>query len=80
LLAGLTWAATILCMGAALVSLSVMPALWPGYWAMESLRSAVEGNRHATLVAVAVLLAFATAGAVIAATRLKHGWGRNSLL
>jgi hypothetical protein len=47
---------------------------------MEGLRSAVEGNRHATLVAVAVLLAFATAGAVIAAIRLGHGWGRNTLL
>ena len=115
LLACLTWAATILCMGAAiamtvkslaqfsavvdigstivaglsgaLVPLSAMPdwartiaPLWPGYWAMEGLRSAVEGNRHATLVAIAVLLAFATVGAVIAATRLRHGWGRNTLL
>jgi ABC-2 type transport system permease protein len=115
LLANLTWAATILCMGAAiamtvkslaqfsavvdigstivaglsgaLVPLSAMPdwartiaPLWPGYWAMKSLRSAVEGNQNATLVAVAVLLAFATAAAAIAALRLSRGWGRNTLL
>jgi hypothetical protein len=47
---------------------------------MESFRSAVEGNKNATLVAVAVLLAFATAAAAIAVTRLNHGWGRNTLL
>jgi ABC-2 type transport system permease protein len=71
----------------ALVPLTAMPdwartiaPLWPGYWAMESFRSAVEGNKNATLVAVAVLLAIATAAASIAATRLNQGWGRNTLL
>jgi ABC-2 type transport system permease protein len=71
----------------ALVPLSAMPdwaraiaPLWPGYWAMEGLRSAAEGDPRATLAAVAVLLAFAIAAAAIAAARLHHGWGRTTLL
>ena len=71
----------------ALVPLAAMPEwartiapVWPGYWAMEGLRSAVDGDRETTLVAVAVLLAFATAAAAIAAVRLRRGWGRSTLL
>jgi ABC-2 type transport system permease protein len=71
----------------ALVPLAAMPEwartiapVWPGYWAMEGLRSAVDGDREATLVAVAVLLAFATAAAAIAAVQLRRGWGRSTLL
>lgn len=71
----------------ALVPLAAMPEwartiapVWPGYWAMEGLRSAVDGDREATLVAVAVLLAFAVAAAAIAAVRLRRGWGRSTLL
>jgi ABC-2 type transport system permease protein len=115
LIAGLTWATTILCLGAAiamtikslaqfsavvdigstiiaglsgaLVPLSAMPLwaktiapLWPGYWAMESLRSAVEGDHRSTLIAVAVLLVFAAVAATVAGIRLKRGWGRTTLL
>jgi ABC-2 type transport system permease protein len=115
LLAGVVWAATVLCTGAAvattvgslaqfsavvdvgstvvaglsgaLVPLAAMPEwaraiapVWPGYWAMEGLRSAVDGDRDATLVAVAVLLAFAAAAAAVAAVRLRRGWGRSTLL
>jgi ABC-2 type transport system permease protein len=71
----------------ALVPLAAMPEwaraiapVWPGYWAMEGLRSAVDGDRDATLVAVAVLLAFAAAAAAVAAVRLRRGWGRSTLL
>jgi ABC-2 type transport system permease protein len=115
LLANVTWAVTILCLGAAiamsvnslaqfsavvdigatviaglsgaLVPLSAMPdwartiaPIWPGYWAMDCLRSAAAGDAPATLLAAAVLLAFATAGATIAGIRLSRGWGRNTLL
>jgi ABC-2 type transport system permease protein len=115
LLAAVVWAATVLCIGAAvattvgslaqfgavvdigstvvaglsgaLVPLAAMPEwartiapVWPGYWAMEGLRSAVDGGRDATLVAVAVLLAFAAVAAAIAAVRLRRGWGRSTLL
>jgi ABC-2 type transport system permease protein len=71
----------------ALVPLSAMPGwahtlapMWPGYWAMKCLRGATEGDQQATLVGVAVLLAYAIAAAVIASIRLNNGWGRNTLL
>lgn len=71
----------------ALVPLSAMPdwsraiaPVWPGYWAMEALRSATEGRAAATMAASAILLAFAAVAAVVAAVRLRNGWGRNTLL
>jgi ABC-2 type transport system permease protein len=71
----------------ALVPLSAMPdwarafaPVWPGYWAMRSLRSATEGDANGTLVATGVLLAFAAVAAVVAGVRLHRGWGRNILL
>ncbi len=71
----------------ALVPLEAMPdwaqaiaPVWPGYWAMEALRSATEGNGAATMAASAILLGFAAVAAVIAGVRLRNGWGRNTLL
>lgn len=80
--------ATVLAgLSGALVPIAAMPGwaqatapLWPGYWAMNSLRGAVEGNVRATFVSSAVLAALALVAATIAGHRLARGWGRNTLL
>jgi ABC-2 type transport system permease protein len=80
--------ATILAgLSGALVPMSAMPAwahvsapIWPGYWAMNSLRGAVNGDVHTTVVSSAVLAAMAALAITIASHRLGKGWGRNTLL
>ncbi len=74
-------------LGGALIPLAIMPGwaqaiapVLPAYWAMESLRSAVNGDLHGTLASSAVLAGIAAAAAAIAAVRLARGWGRNTLL
>jgi ABC-2 type transport system permease protein len=71
----------------ALVPLATMPSwaqtiapIWPAYWAMTSLRSAVDGDPYGTLASSAVLGCIAAGAATIAAVRLARGWGRNTLL
>jgi ABC-2 type transport system permease protein len=74
-------------LGGALIPLAILPGwaqaiapVWPAYWAMESLRSAVNGDLRGTLASSAVLACIAAAAAAIAAVRLARGWGRNTLL
>jgi ABC-2 type transport system permease protein len=114
-LTGVTWAATLLCAGAALatlvrsqsalsavtdigglfltvvggamVPLSLLPR-WlaaaapasPGYWALHSLQAAVAGDTGAVLRGVAILAATASALGMLAAWRIRRGWGRSHLL
>ncbi len=73
--------------GGVMVPLEVMPA-WvgaiapasPGYWALGSLRAAVEGDVGATLAAVGILAAIGAGFGALAAWRMSRGWGRNRLL
>jgi ABC-2 type transport system permease protein len=73
--------------GGAMVPLALMPA-WvravapssPGYWAMHSLRAAVDGDAGATLRSVGVLVIVAAGLGAFAAGRIARGWGRNRLL
>lgn len=58
---------------------TLAPAL-PAYWAMNSLRGAVNGDLGTTLASSAVLAGIAAAAATIAGMRLARGWGRNTLL
>ncbi|MGQ0841557.1 ABC transporter permease [Actinokineospora sp.] len=74
-------------LGGALVPLTMMPGwaqslapLSPGYWAMDSYRSALSGNVGSLMVDVAVLLMLAVAAGALAAWRITRGWGRSQLL
>jgi ABC-2 type transport system permease protein len=74
-------------LGGGLVPIAAMPSwaqnvapFWPAYWAMNSLRGAVDGDLRTTLASSAVLACVAAIGAAIAGLRLAHGWGRNTLL
>jgi ABC-2 type transport system permease protein len=74
-------------LGGALVPLTAMP-LWirhiapvsPGYWAVSALEAALRGAAGRTVVASAVLLAFAAGACLIAAARANRGWGRSASL
>lgn len=115
LVAGVSWAVTLLCAGAvlatvvrshselsavtdlgamlftvlggALVPLSLMPdglravaPASPGYWALQALTAALDGDIAGTLRGTVVLLATATILGGFAARRIARGWGRNRLL
>jgi ABC-2 type transport system permease protein len=74
-------------LGGALVPLSLMPGwaqtlapLSPGYWAMDSYRSALSGDVGSLLQNSVVLLALAAVSGAIASWRITRGWGRNKLL
>ena len=74
-------------LGGALVPLSLMPGwaqalapLSPGYWAMDSYRSALAGDMASLLRNSAVLLTLAVVAGAIASWRITRGWGRNKLL
>jgi ABC-2 type transport system permease protein len=73
------------CLGGALVPLADLPhwvrvfaPVSPGYWAMEALRAATQGQAVTTVTASAVLGAFTVAGCVIAALRFRIGWSRSA--
>lgn len=74
-------------LGGALVPLAMMPEwarmlapISPGYWAMDSYRSALSGNVGSLLQDVTVLLLLAVAAGALAAWRITRGWGRSRLL
>jgi ABC-2 type transport system permease protein len=74
-------------LGGALVPLAMMPGwaqalapLSPGYWAMDSYRSALSGNVSSLLQDVTVLLALAAAAGGLATWRITRGWGRAKLI
>lgn|GEM_PF-188890 len=70
-------------LGGALVPLATLPG-WvqaaapvsPGYWAATTLRHAAAGETAPTLRGVAVLLAVAVVGGVVAGWRVRRGFGR----
>ena len=74
-------------LGGALVPLTAMPS-WirhiapasPGYWAVSALEAALRGETGRTVVASAVLLAFAAAAAMVAALRASRSWGRSAAM
>lgn len=74
-------------LGGALVPLAALPA-WirhiapvsPGYWAVSALQAALRGDTSRALLASAVLLAFAACTGMVAAIRVRRGWGRSASL
>jgi len=74
-------------LGGAMVPLTLMPA-WvravapasPGYWAVESLRAALDGDAGTTLRTAGILAAVAATFGAVAAWRIARGWGRSRLL
>lgn len=74
-------------LGGALVPLAVLPG-WirhvapasPGYWAVSALESALRGDAARTLLAAAVLLAFAGGAGLVAVLRASQHWGRSASL
>ncbi|GLY67202.1 ABC transporter permease [Amycolatopsis taiwanensis] len=74
-------------LGGALVPIAAMPG-WlaavapvsPGYWAVSGLHAALDGNVSRALAAAAVLVAFAVAAGLVAAWRIRRGWGRSTKL
>jgi ABC-2 type transport system permease protein len=115
LIAGVSWAVTLLAAGAALatvvrsqselsgvtdltgifftvlggamVPLALMPQ-WlrsaapasPGYWALQGLHSALDGEPIATLRCAGVLLSTAAVFGTFAAWRIARGWGRSRFI
>jgi ABC-2 type transport system permease protein len=73
--------------GGTMLPVSLMPA-WaqhlapfsPGYWALDMLRSAVEGDAGGVLRPALVCLAIGGVAGAFATYRLAHGWGRSHLL
>jgi ABC-2 type transport system permease protein len=71
-------------MGGAMVPLALLPS-WaqaiapasPGYWALGTLRAAIDGDASSTLRGTAVLLAVAVVFGALAGWRITRGWGRN---
>ncbi|MBX6355679.1 MAG: ABC transporter permease [Micromonosporaceae bacterium] len=67
----------------AMVPLSTMPG-WaraaapasPGYWAMQSISGALDGDTGTALRAIGVLLAIGIAAGAVAAARIARGWRR----
>jgi ABC-2 type transport system permease protein len=78
---------TISAFGGALLPVSLMPG-WardvapysPGYWGLEMIRGAVEGNTADTLRSAAVCLGISLAAGAFASYRLARGWGRSRLV
>lgn len=74
-------------LGGALVPIAAMPG-WarhlapasPAYWAMSALRGAVAGEPGQVGGALLVLLAIATAAALLAGWRISRGFGRSTRL
>jgi ABC-2 type transport system permease protein len=74
-------------LGGALVPLSLMPGwartlapISPGYWAMSSFRTALDGDMAGMMRANMVLIALGVVSAVVAGWRIRKGWGRSRLL
>jgi ABC-2 type transport system permease protein len=80
-------AVTFSAIGGALVPVSLMPG-WlqaiapfsPGYWAMEMMRAALEGDLSGTLRPALICLAIGVVAGALATYRLARGWGRSHLL
>lgn len=74
-------------LGGALVPLAVLPA-WvhgvavfsPGYWGVQSMRWALDGNAGGVLVAEVVLAGFAAGATGAAAWRIRRGWQRGQVI
>lgn len=74
-------------LGGALVPLAVLPA-WvhqvavfsPGYWGVQSMRWALDGNAGGVLVGELVLGGFAAAATGAAAWRIRRGWQRGQVI
>jgi ABC-2 type transport system permease protein len=80
-------ASILVGLGGGLAPVTAMPPwaqdiapIWPAYWAIEGLRSAVNGDPRTTLASSAVLACIAALAAALAGLRLARGWGRNTLL
>jgi ABC-2 type transport system permease protein len=74
-------------LGGALVPLTVLPGwirhiapISPGYWAVSALAAALHGQASRTLLASALLLAFAAGAGLVAAIRASRTWGRSASL
>ncbi len=74
-------------LGGALVPLAVLPA-WvhqvaefsPGYWGVQSMRWALDGNARCVFFAEFVLGCFAIAAIAAAAWRIRRGWQRGQVM
>lgn len=80
--------ATIMAaLGGGLVPFAALPGwaqtiapIWPSHWAMQAISGAVHDQPSQALPAVAMLIAIAILGAIVAARRLSRGWGRTPIL
>jgi ABC-2 type transport system permease protein len=80
-------AITVSSVGGTLLPVSLMPG-WaqaiapfsPGYWGLDMIRSAVQGDPAGVLRAAPVCLAIGVVTGAIATYRLAHGWGRSHLV
>jgi ABC-2 type transport system permease protein len=74
-------------LGGAIVPLAVLPA-WvhevaefsPGYWGVQSMRWALDGNAGGVFFAEFVLACFAGAATAAAALRIRRGWQRGQVI
>lgn len=74
-------------LGGALAPVALMPGwvrhiapISPGYWALNLLRDAYDGDLSAMVRPMLVCLAIGAAFGVLASFRLARGWGRSHLL
>ncbi|HEY1484473.1 MAG TPA: ABC transporter permease [Micromonosporaceae bacterium] len=74
---------TVTGLGGAFVPLTLLPTwaravapISPGYWAMRTLRGALDGNAYQASTGWAALSGFAIVAASVAGRRLRRGWGR----